>query len=103
MRPIRPVRPICTSKRVANLAANVFNIPMTLHKQLDVCRRFGAAIRKRRLYLGLSQKEMADRANCHPHHVSAVERGANISCEMMLRFAKALKTSAYALTRSAGI
>ncbi len=76
---------------------------MTKHKHPEVCRRFGVVLRKRRLSRGLTQKEMAKRVPCHPSHVGAVERGANSSVDMLIRFAKVLHTTVTNLARSANV
>lgn len=60
--------------------------------QPDIKYRFGAAIRKRRQELNISQEELADRAGLHRTYVSDIERGArNISLENIERIAGALK------------
>jgi transcriptional regulator with XRE-family HTH domain len=54
----------------------------------------GAAIRQRRIELGLSQEALASRASLHRTYVGSVERGErNVSLDNLLRIAKALTTS----------
>ena len=54
--------------------------------------RLGITIRKRRLALGLSQERLAELIDCHRNYVGTVERGEqNITIDMLVRFAKALK------------
>lgn len=55
---------------------------------------FGKRLRNKRLELGLTQEELADRSNLHPTYVGSVERGErNISFENILVLAKGLNTS----------
>lgn len=52
---------------------------------------FGAAVRGRRLKLGMSQEALADRAGLHRTYVGAVERGErNISLINICKIAAAL-------------
>jgi transcriptional regulator with XRE-family HTH domain len=51
----------------------------------------GASISKRRIELGLSQEELADKAHVHRTYVSDVERGVrNVSILTLERMAQAL-------------
>ncbi|MBI3977020.1 MAG: helix-turn-helix transcriptional regulator [Chloroflexi bacterium] len=64
---------------------------MSEQVQRDVRVRFGAAVRRRRLELGISQEELADRAGLHRTYVADVERGArNISLVSIEKLAKGL-------------
>jgi transcriptional regulator with XRE-family HTH domain len=55
----------------------------------------GAAIRKRRLALGLSQEGLAEKSDLHWTYISGVERGQrNISLINIVRVARALGTTA---------
>jgi len=57
----------------------------------DVKKGFGAEVRRRRKDLGLSQEELAERADLHRTYVSDVEAGKrNPSLQSMQRLAKAL-------------
>jgi transcriptional regulator with XRE-family HTH domain len=40
-----------------------------------IAKLFGAAVRRRRLQLGLSQEEFADKARVHRTYVSSIELG----------------------------
>lgn len=63
---------------------------------------FGAAIRRHRLSLGLSQEELADRAGLHRAYVGFVERGEkSVGLEMGQRIAGALSVSLSDLLREA--
>lgn len=55
---------------------------------------FGKSLRLKRLALGLSQEQLAERAEMHFTYVSSVERGErNISLENMSKLAKAIGCS----------
>ena len=63
---------------------------------------FGAAVRTRRVALGVSQEELADRAGLHRTYVGDVERGIrNISLTNITRLAAALGCKASDLLREA--
>src|SRR3974390_1250386 len=69
---------------------------------VDVRKEFGAAVRAHRLRLGLSQENLAERAELHRTYVTDVERGAgNLSLEVIARVARALKISIGALFNTA--
>lgn len=42
---------------------------------MAVKRRFGKAVRKRRLELGLSQEKLSEKANLHRTYIADIERG----------------------------
>lgn len=66
-------------------------------------RQIGAAIRRRREELALSQEELAEAIDCHRNYVGLVERGEhNVSIEMIARFAEAFKCRASDIIREAG-
>ena len=57
-------------------------------------RRFGIAVRARRIEEGLSQEKLAELAGLHPTYVGMVERGVrNPTLDVAARLAKALKVS----------
>jgi transcriptional regulator with XRE-family HTH domain len=63
-------------------------------KDLDVKKRFGLAIRSLRGKSGISQEELAWRAELHRTYVSDIERGGrNPSLLSIERLAKALNVS----------
>ena len=67
-------------------------------------RRLGAAIRKRRLALALSQEQLAEVVDCHRNYVGNVERGEqNITMDMLTRFCTALHCRHSELVRDAGL
>jgi transcriptional regulator with XRE-family HTH domain len=58
----------------------------------DPCKILGSAIRKRRLQLGLTQEELAERAGMHWTYISGVERGVrNVSISKLIQIADGLK------------
>ncbi len=60
----------------------------------DICRRFGAAVRRRRLELGLTQEQLADHAGLHRTYVGDLERGRrNLALRNIERIIKALRIS----------
>lgn len=57
-------------------------------------KRFGAAVRSRRLRKEMSQETLAELAQLHPTYVSMVERGVrNPTLDVADRIAKALETT----------
>jgi len=57
-------------------------------------KRFGTAVRRRRIEAGLSQERLAELARLHPTYVSMVERGVrNPTLDAAARIAKALKVT----------
>ena len=55
-------------------------------------QKLGEAIRQRRKGLILSQERLAELVGCHRNYVGNVERGEqNITVDMLVRFANALK------------
>ena len=61
-------------------------------------KRVGEMIRRRRIALGLTQAQLAERVYRHDTYVGMIERGVNnISMNTLERFAKALGTSAKSL------
>jgi transcriptional regulator with XRE-family HTH domain len=65
-------------------------------------RAFGAAVRARRTALGLSQEELAARADLHRTYVGDIERGRrNVSLNNIRKLAAALGCSPSDLLREA--
>jgi transcriptional regulator with XRE-family HTH domain len=64
-------------------------------------RVFAKRVRARRKELGLSQEELADRAEVHRTFVSQLERGlSNVSIDNLGRISDALKVPAWELLRN---
>lgn len=56
--------------------------------------QLGATIRKRRLALGFSQEELAERADLHWTYIGGIERGErNLGLLNIVKIARALNTS----------
>ena len=65
---------------------------------MDVRRRVGLNVRRAREALGISQEELADRAEIHRTYISGVERGVrNPTITVLEKIAKALKVKASVL------
>lgn len=57
----------------------------------EIQEKFGATVRKYRLGIGISQEELADRAQLHRTYISSTERGKrNVSLVNIHRLASAL-------------
>ncbi len=60
----------------------------------EIRKRFGEQVRKIRLIQGISQENLAERANLHRTYIGSVERGErNISLLNIIEIAKALHVS----------
>lgn len=58
----------------------------------DVLVDFGKKVRSRRIDLGLSQEELADKANVHRTYIGMIERAEkNITLENIEKISKALE------------
>jgi transcriptional regulator with XRE-family HTH domain len=67
-------------------------------------KMFGDVIRRRRTALGLSQEKLAEGVGCHRNYMGRIERGEqNITLDMMVRVARALKRSIAQLMGDAGL
>lgn len=65
---------------------------------MDIKRRFGLAVRARRVALGISQEELALRIDADQAYVSRVEAGAmNVTLETAQQIAAALESDVTAL------
>jgi CheY-like chemotaxis protein/DNA-binding XRE family transcriptional regulator len=63
-------------------------------EKVDIKKLFGSSVKVHRNHLGLSQEELAERAELHRTYISDVERGArNLSLESITRLAHALNVS----------
>jgi transcriptional regulator with XRE-family HTH domain len=67
-------------------------------------KRFGDTVRKLRLELGISQEELAERADLHRTYIAGIERGGrNITLRSAEKIARALKVSvSYLLAQAEG-
>jgi CheY-like chemotaxis protein len=67
-------------------------------QKIDAKKTFGSSVRGWRNHLGLSQEQLAERADLHRTYISDIERGArNLSLESMEKLAQALDISISAL------
>ncbi|MDR3458132.1 MAG: response regulator [Verrucomicrobiae bacterium] len=67
-------------------------------RKIDVKKSFGETVKKLRNHLGISQEDLAERADLHRTYISDVERGSrNLSLENIERLAHALEVSVAAL------
>jgi len=70
----------------------------------DIRIRFGVAVRKRRSELGISQEELAARADLHRTYIADIERGTrNVSLINIEKIAKALTLRIGDLVNSYGV
>ncbi len=65
-----------------------------LNRRQSIVVHFGQSVRNLRLRLGISQEELAERADLHRTYISGIERGArNVTLRSIERLAKALGVS----------
>lgn len=65
---------------------------------MDIIRVFSQNVRKYRLQRGLSQEELAEKANLHRTYISAIEcERRSIALENIQRIADALEIETYLL------
>lgn len=63
-------------------------------KKTPIRKAFGLKVRMRRFEMGITQEELAEKADLHPTYVGSVERGErNIALENIIALAKALRCS----------
>jgi transcriptional regulator with XRE-family HTH domain len=75
---------------------------MAARPEEDVLVAFGAAVRRARLTLAISQEELAGRAGLHRTYVGDIERGLrNVGLRNIQRLAEALSTSMADLLKDA--
>jgi transcriptional regulator with XRE-family HTH domain len=73
-------------------------VPGYTAEQEDLLARFGARLRDFRSAAGLSQAELAHRADLHPTYVSGIERGRrNVSLINIHALARALAVQPHTL------
>jgi len=69
--------------------------------KLPITARFGATVRRLRFQLGISQEELAERADLHRTYIAGIERGArNATLKSIEKLAGALEVSTAALLGS---
>jgi transcriptional regulator with XRE-family HTH domain len=68
---------------------------------MDIRKSFGANLRRLRKKQGLSQEELAHRANVDRTYVSAIERGVYaVTIDVLDRLARSLDVEAWELLKS---
>ncbi len=62
--------------------------------QRNIAERLGASVRRFRFHLGISQEELAERANLHRTYIAGIEGGArNLTLKSIDKLARALQVS----------
>ena len=79
------IKPEIDSPQAGTLLGEYFGAPVTNLELIDTgqmsrvfgfdAKRFGQAIRRRRVAAGLSQESLANAAKLHPTYISLLERG----------------------------
>jgi transcriptional regulator with XRE-family HTH domain len=65
-------------------------------------KSFGMAVKRRRLSLGLTQEDLAEKSGLHRTYISSLENGQrNIALSNIIRLAKALDISPHELIKKA--
>ncbi len=66
--------------------------------------RLGEAIKQRRIVLGLSQEEFAEKIDCHRNFIGRIERGEqNPTVDTLVRLAKGLRCKVLDIIRESGL
>ncbi len=77
--------------------------PLQRSRDLEIARAFGQRVREVRLEAGLTQEQLAERAELHPTFISNVERGYRVpTVPTMLRLARGLGVEAGRLVDGVG-
>lgn len=72
--------------------SNTYNIAQMTKRNADILKQFGERVRDLRKAQGLSQEELAEKADLHYTYIGGVERGErNLSLKSIERIASALK------------
>lgn len=70
-------------------------------RDATILRRFGKAVRERRLTLGMTQERLAEAAELHENYISRLETGRQEpGLLVLLRLARALRVKAEELLRN---
>lgn len=78
--------------------------PIGKRTKQDIKSRFGAAVKRRRYEIGVSQEALAERAGLHRTYVADIERGArNLALENIEKLALALEISISDLFANYGV
>ena len=84
---------------------NIYDVLSSMKKAATKERaQLGAAIRKRRLSLGLSQEEFAEKIDCHRNFIGRLERGEqNPTVDTLVRLAAGLRCRVVDIIRDSGL
>lgn len=73
---------------------NKHRVEVKTKEKKDITVRFGSAVRSQRRSIGISQEELAHRADLHRTYITDIERGVrNLSLVNIEKIAKALNIS----------
>ena len=84
---------------------NIYDVLSSMKKAATKERaQLGAAIRKRRLSLGLSQEEFAEKIDCHRNFIGRLERGEqNPTVDTLVRLAVGLRCKVVDIIKDSGL
>ena len=84
---------------------NIYDVLSSMKKAGTKERaQLGAAIRKRRLSLGLSQEEFAEKIDCHRNFIGRLERGEqNPTVDTLVRLAAGLRCKVVDIIKDSGL
>ena len=84
---------------------NIYDVLSSMKKAATKERaQLGAAIRKRRLSLGLSQEEFAEKIDCHRNFIGRLERGEqNPTVDTLVRLAAGLRWKVVDIIKDSGL
>ena len=84
---------------------NIYDVLSSMKKAATKERaQLGAAIRKRRLSLGLSQEEFAEKIDCHRNFIGRLERGEqNPTVDTLVRLAAGLRCKVVDIIKDSGL
>lgn len=84
---------------------NIYDVLSSLKKAATKERaQLGAAIRKRRLSLGLSQEEFAEKIDCHRNFIGRLERGEqNPTVDTLVKLAAGLRCKVVDIIKDSGL
>ena len=84
---------------------NIYDVLSSMKKAARKERaQLGAAIRKRRLSLGLSQEEFAEKIDCHRNFIGRLERGEqNPTVDTLVRLAAGLRCKVVDIIKDSGL
>lgn len=76
------------------MKSGIYTIVIKKMAKNSVLIKFGLSVKRRRQELGLTQEELAERANLHRTYIGMIERAEkNVTLENIAKLAKSLDTS----------